>query len=194
MRNKTLFCILVYSLMNISLLKAQTVSFELKTNPSIDFTFNTIEKWQNGIIIPNVVTLNVVATGTQWDMYVGSITTSAGTWDNTQYYCATGNGFPPVNILQVAFRNSSSTSLITGYVPMQDISSTTLDVIGDHNNTPDLPIHCSDPIHKGTNTAGSYLIDPQCYQFKVDFRVVPGLNYRAGLYTMTVEIIIAPDL
>lgn len=180
--------------MNVGLLKAQTVSFELKTNPSVDFTFNTIEKYQHGIIIPNVATLNVVATGTQWDLYVGSITASAGTWDNTQYYCATGDGFPPVNILQVAFRNSSNTSLISGYVPMQDIATTTIDIIGDHNNAPDSPINCPDVNHKGTNTAGTYLNAPQCYQFRVDFRIVPGLTYRAGVYNMTVEIIVAPDL
>src|SRR5436190_12787116 len=126
MRNKILLIFQMCWLMSISLLSAQTVSFELKTTPSIEFTFNTIEKYLNGIIIPNVVTLNVVATGTQWDLYVGSITANAGTWDNTQYYAVTGDGFPPVNILQVAFRNSSNTSLITGYVPMQDIATTTL--------------------------------------------------------------------
>jgi hypothetical protein len=194
MRTKPFLFILACLLMNISFLDAQTVSFELKTTPSVDFTFNTIAKYQNGIIIPDVVTLNIVATGTQWDLYAGSITATAGTWDNTQYYCATGDGFPPVDILQVAFRNSSSTSLITGYVPMQDLATTNLNFIGDHNLAPDSPINCTDVNHKGTNTAGTYLTDPQCYQFKVDFRIVPGLNYRAGSYNLTVEIIIAPDL
>src|SRR5689334_18957989 len=132
-------------------LKAQTVSFELQTSPSIDFVFNTIEKYKNGIIIPNAVTLNVVATGTQWDMYVGSITTTAGTWDNTQYYTSTGDGFPPVNILKVAFRNTSSTPLLAGYQPMQDIATTSLDIIGDHTHAPDSPVHCSDVNHAGTN-------------------------------------------
>ena len=34
----------------------------------------------------------------------------------------------------------------------------------------------------------------QCYQFRVDLKVVPGMNYRPGLYTMQIEFIIAPDL
>jgi len=194
MKNTTNIFILFFLIMACSLLRAQTVSFELKTNPSIDFTFNTIAKYQSGITIPNAVTLNVVATGTQWDLYVGSITATAGTWDNTQYYCATGDGFPPVSILKVAFRNSGSTPLLTGYLPMEDISTTTLDIIGDHTHVSDPPINCGDVNHQGTNTEGTYLTDPQCYQFKVDFKIVPGLNYRAGVYTLTAEIIIAPDL
>jgi hypothetical protein len=194
MRSKFCFCIFSFLFINFSFIKAQSVSFEFKSSPTIDFLFNTIEKYKNGIIIPNAVTLNVVATGTQWDLYVGSITSSAGTWDNSQYYCSTGDGLPPVDILKVAFRNAGNTPLLGGYQAMQDISSTTLDMIGDHHHAPDPPISCPDVNHKGTNTEGSYLDDPQCYQFKVDFKIVPGLNYRAGLYSLTVEIIIAPDL
>jgi len=193
MKTRTVAFLFAFMLMS-AVLRAQTVSFELTTSPSIDFIFNTIEKYQNGIIISNAVTLNVVATGTQWDLYVGSITATAGTWDNTQYYCSTGDGFPPVDILKVAFRNSGSTPLLTSYQPMQDIATTTLDMIGDHNQAPDPPINCSDVNHKGTNTEGSYLTDPQCYRFNVDFRIVPGLTYRAGVYTLSVEIVIAPDL
>lgn len=173
---------------------AQSVDFALTTSPSIDFTFNTITKYQNGIIIPNAVTLNVVATGTQWDMYVGSTTATSGTWDNIQYYSSTGDGFPSVGLLQVAFRNNSSTSQISGYVPLEDISTTTLNVIGNRATSPDPAVNCSDVVNQGTNTPGTYITDPQCYQFKVDFRIVPGLTYRAGVYTLRVDIIIAQDL
>ena len=167
-----------FLLMNTFMSGAQSVSFELSTNPSIDFTFNTIAKYQNGIIIPSAVKLNVVTTGTQWDMYVGTTTSTAGTWDNIQYYSATGDGFPSVGLLQIAFRNISNTPQITGYVPLEDIATTSLNVIGERTNSPDPPINCNDVVNQGTNTQGSYLVDPQCYQFKVDFRIVPGLTYR----------------
>jgi hypothetical protein len=186
--------VIAFMFLKISMTWAQSVSFELKTNPTVDFTFNTIYKYMNGIIIPNAITLNIDAIGTQWDMYVGTTTATAGTFDNIQYYASAGNGFPPVGLLQVAFRNSSSTSQISGYVPLQDISTTTLDIIGNHLTAPDPAINCADPMHQGTNTAGDYLTDPQCYQFKVDFRIVPGLTYRAGLYNVRVDIIIARDL
>lgn len=186
--------LIAFSLLTIFTLSAQSVSFELITNPSVEFTFNTINKYQNGIIIPSVVTLNVVTTGTQWDLYVGTSTAAAGVWDNIQYYSSTGDGSPPVGLLQIAFRNTSNTPQISGYVPLQDIATTTLDVIGNHNTAPDPAINCNDVVHQGTNTAGTYLTDPQCYQFKVDFRIVPGTTYRAGVYTLRVDIILAQDL
>jgi hypothetical protein len=186
--------VLILFLLHCSWSFGQGVAFELKSNPSVDFTFNTIEKYTKGITIRDAVILDVVANGTQWDMYVGSVTSAAGTWDNVQYYSATGDGAPPVGLLQVQFRNSSSTPLITGFVPMQDLSTSTLDIIGNHNSAPDPPVNCADASHKGTNTAGTYVTDPQCYRFKVDFRIVPGLSYRAGLYNAEVDIIIARDL
>ena len=73
---------------------AQSVSFDLKTNPTVDFTFNTIQKYQTGIIVHDAVILDVVVPGTQWDLYVGSSTAVAGTWDNVQYYSTDGNSNP----------------------------------------------------------------------------------------------------
>jgi len=195
MKNKPALCIALLLLLNLFRTEAQqSVNFELKTSPSIDFTFNTITKYQTGITIPNAVTLNVDAIGTQCDLYVGTITTNAGTWDNTKYYTATGNGFPSVGLLQVAVHNSGSTSQLTGFVPLQDIATTNIDIIGNHLSAPDPAIHCADVSHQGTNTAGEYLTDPQCYQFKADFKITPGLNYKAGMYTLQVEFIIARDL
>lgn len=189
---KLLACFILTLLgMNVN---AQSVSFEFKANPGAEFIFNTITKYINGIVIPNVVTLDVVAIGTQWDLYVGTTTTTAGIWDNVQYYSSTGNGFPSVGLLQVAVRNASNTSQITGYIPLQDIATTALDIIGNHLNAPDPPVRCTDLIHQGTNTAGAYTSDPQCYQFSIDFRIVPGLNYIAGLYSLQVDFIIARDL
>lgn len=194
MKIKPAALIFAFLLMNTFEMWAQSVSFDFVTRPSIEFTFNTITKYQNGIVIPAAVILNVVATGTQWDMYVGTTTTAAGVWDNLQYYSSTGDGSPSVGLLQIAFRNTSNTSQISGYVPLQDIATTTLDVIGNHNSSPDPSVNCNDVVHQGTNTAGTYLTDPQCYQFKVDFKIVPGTTYRAGVYNLRVDIILVQDL
>ncbi|HRH66584.1 MAG TPA: hypothetical protein PLU53_09835 [Bacteroidia bacterium] len=172
---------------------AQSVDIILASDPAVEFTFNTVAKLVNGIVIPNAVTVNVEATGTGWDLYTGAVTTTPGTWDNAQYYASSGNGLPPVSILQMRVHNLSNTPLISGYVPVQDIATSTLDIIGDHLS-PDADINCSDPTPTGTNTAGSYTTDPQCYQFKVDLKLAPGLNYRPGVYTLQIEFIIAPDL
>src|SRR4051812_18787810 len=82
-----LFAVLLYSFST----HAQGVEFELKTSPTVDFTFNTIQKYQNGIIIHDAVVLDVVAAGTQWDMYIGTSTSAAGTFDNVQYYSNIGD-------------------------------------------------------------------------------------------------------
>ena len=173
---------------------SQTVSIDLTTSPNVDFTFNTISKYINGLVIPNAISLNIECTSGQWDLYVGSVTTIAGTWDNAQYYTLTGNGSPPVDILEVRVHNLSNTPLVSGYTPMQDVSTTTLDIIGNHLSAPDPAVSCGDLVPVGTNTAGSYITDPQCYQFRVDLKLNPGFNYRPGLYTLQLEFIIAEDL
>lgn len=175
-------------------IRAQTVSIDLTSPGNVDFTFNTIHKLINGIVIPNAIVINVEATGGQWDLYVGSVTAVAGTWDNAQYYTTSGNGSPPVNLLQMRVHNLSGTPLISGYVPMQDIATSTLDIIGNHLNSPDPAVNCSDIIPAGTNTPGSYLTDPQCYSFRVDLKMAPGTIYRPGLYTLQIEYVIAEDL
>ncbi len=172
---------------------AQTVNIDLVSATNVDFTFDSFYKLTNGIFLANAITFNVEAVGTKWDLYMGSNTSVPGVWDNVQYYGSSGNGAPSVGIVQCRVHNLSNTPLISGFVPLQDIATSTLDIIGNHNAV-DLPVNCSDPSPVGTNTPGSYISDPQCYQFRVDLRIVPGFNYRPGLYTLQIEFTIAPDL
>ena len=186
--------IIVATLLANNKIFAQAVNIDLAASPNVDFTFDTMKKLTFGIVIPNAITLNVEAVGTQWDLYVGSVTTIPGTWDNAIFYTTTGNGAVPVNLLQMRVHNLSNTSQISGYVPIQDISVSTLDIIGDHFTAPNPAVNCGDIIPTGTNTPGTYVTDPQCYQFRVDLKIVPGIVYRPGLYTLQIEYIIAEDL
>jgi hypothetical protein len=173
---------------------SQNVSLSISGNTDVEFTFNTITKLTTGIIKPNAFTIEVESTGPNWDLYAGTVTSVAGTWDNSIYYTTSGNGTPPVSLLQIRLHNLSNTPLISTYVASQDIASTTLDFIGNHNNPSDPAVNCSDINHTGTNTPGSYTTDPQCYQFKVDLKITPGLTYRPGVYNLQLEFILAPDL
>ena len=173
---------------------AQTVSIDLATATNVDFTFNSISKLVNGIVLPNAITVNVECTSGQFDLYVGSVTSVAGLWDNASYYTSTGNGNIPVDILLMRIHNLSNTSQLSGYVQIQDVATSTLDIIGNHTSAPDPAVNCSDIIPVGTNTAGSYITDPQCYQYRVDLKIVPGFIYRPGLYTLQIEFIIVEDL
>ena len=188
---KIILIILLCQLPNLS--KAQTVDIDLISATNVDFRFDTFYKLTNGIFIANAITFNIEAIGTQWDLYMGSVTAVPGVWDNVQYYGTSGNGAPGVGIVQTRVHNLSGTPQVSGFVPLQDIATSTLDIIGNHNIV-DAPVNCSDPSPVGTNTAGSYLSDPQCYQFRVDLRIVPGYTYRPGLYTLQIEFIVALDL
>jgi hypothetical protein len=165
----------------------QTVSFELKTSPNITFDFNTIQEYINGITYMNAVTLNINTTE-RFDIYVGATTTNVGFWDVTSTY-STGGNPPPISILKLQFRNGSSTSLMSGFFPLQDIASPTY-IIGT-SAAPDVSISCP---NNGTNAPGDYLTSPNCYKFNVDLRIVPGFTYQSGLYTLRIDYVIIQDL
>jgi hypothetical protein len=156
--------------------KAQSVNFELKTTPDVDFVFNTIDKYTNGIILPHALELNINAVGTQWDLYIGTTTTTAGSWNINTTYSSSGISPPPVSLMQARIYNADNTPVSgNGFIPLTDIA-TPLFIIGSTLNDP--AVNCSDPSPVGTNEAGNYITDPECYKFKVDLKVVPGLNNR----------------
>ncbi len=193
MRTKSHFIIIVFVAFFSFSSKAQSVNIDLASASNVDFNFNTFQKLTNGIYIPNAITLNVEAIGTQWDLYMGASTTTAGIWDNVQYYGTSGNGTPAVNMVSLRVHNLRNTSQVSNFTPLQDIATSTLDIIG-HQGAPDPTVNCSDANPTGTNTPGSYATDPSCYQFRVDLRITPGLNYRPGLYSLQILFIIAQDL
>lgn len=168
---------------------AQSVSFALKTNPNTTITFNTFDKYQYGIVVPNFLSLKVEAVGTEWDLYVGTTSVSAGYFDLNNSYSTTGSAAIPVSILQARVHTTSNTSQTgTSFFGLTDIAAPTY-LIGSSAN--DAAITCGTT---GTNVAGSYISDPQCYNFKVDIKATPGLGYRSGSYSLRVDFILVQDL
>jgi len=171
---------------------AQSVSFDLKTTPDLEFSFNTIDKYINGITRPNALELNVTATGSEWDLYIGATTTTAGSFNVVSSYSNNGIAQLPVSIVQARVYNTNNTSLTGGgFVPLTDIAAPVY-IIGGSSN--DAAVNCGDVVPTGTNQPGSYLSDPECYKFKVDLKLVPGLVYRPGLYTLRIDFILIEDL
>lgn len=168
---------------------AQSISFAMKTSSNSNFVFDTIDKYKNGIIMPSALTLRVEAVNSEWDLYVGSSTSAAGFWDVNNSYGNSGNSSVPVNILQARVFNVSNTALTgTSFFNLSDINNPTY-LIG--SNADDPAVLCTG---QGTNVAGSYSSQPQCYTFKVDLKVTPGLNYRAGSYSLRVDFVLIQDL
>ncbi len=172
-----------------SQLAAQSVSFALKTTPNNSFIFDTIEKYQNGIILPNYLTLKVESVGTEWDLYVGTTTGTGGIFDINTAYGTSGNASIPVGILQAKVTNTSNTSQTgSSFFNLTDIAIPRY-IIG--TSADDAAVACGSP---GANAAGSYTSQPQCYSFKVDLKAVPGLTYKAGSYSLRVDFILVQDL
>ncbi len=189
MRSKLIVFIgFVLIVLSTARMQAQSVSFALTTSPNITFDFNTIQKYQTGITIMNACTLNIEATGTQWDLYVGATTTNVGFWDVTNTYGSSGT-LPTIGIMKLQFRNAAATSQMSGFFSLQDRSNPTY-IIGSAA-APDAAISCP---NLGTNTAGSYLTNPSCYKFNVDLRIVPGFSLRPGLYTLRIDYVLIQDL
>ena len=189
MLNRVRLFVLLNAMLSLSYLShAQSVSFALKTSPSINFDFNTIQKYVSGITVMNVCELNVDAVGTQWDLYVGATTTVPGLWDVDAVY-AVGGAVPPINIMQLQFRNASNTSQVPSFFPIQDILTPTY-IIGTAV-APDPAVICP---ATGTNQAGNYMVSPGCYKFNVDMKVIPGLGLQSGAYSMRIDYILSQDL
>jgi len=187
--NKLLFivCCLLSASSN-----GQSFTFDLKTSPNIDFTFNTIDKYKTGIIIPHALELKVVAAGGQWDLYMGATVTSTGNWNVISSYSSTGISPPPIGLLQARIYNIKNTEEIgPGFFALTDIAMPTY-IIG--TAARDTIHNCSDMNPIGTNQPGNYNADPGCYRFNVDLKVNPGFTYRPGLYTLRVDFIIIEDL
>ncbi|MCT4586710.1 MAG: hypothetical protein N4A71_02725 [Carboxylicivirga sp.] len=188
MRKIGFLYLLLFFTITIPSIKGQSVSFSLKTSPAINLDFNTVQKYVSGITVMNVCELNIDAVGTQWDLYVGATTTIPGQWDVNAVYSAVGS-VPPINILQLQFRNASSTSIVPGFFPIQDILTPTY-IIGTPA-APDPAINCP---AIGTNQAGDYVSNPSCYKFNVDMKVIPGFGLQPGSYSLRVDYILVQDL
>jgi hypothetical protein len=187
MKYLLIFVLFVGFLMISKHTDAQSLSFAIKTSPNISFDFNTIQKYSTGITFMNACQLNVVAVGTEWDLYVGATTTLAGYWDVTSTYSSTGN-LPTVDMVKVRLRNTSNTPSILTYFDLKDIMAPTY-LIGTLLADPTINCPASE-----TNTAGSYLTSPGCYKFIVDLKIIPGLTFKAGLYSLRIDYIIIEDL
>ncbi|MFD2162962.1 hypothetical protein ACFSJU_11210 [Paradesertivirga mongoliensis] len=188
MKKTALILTLSLVLLNLAA-SGQSVSFALKTSPNLNFVFDSIDKYNKGIVIPSFVTLKVDAVGTEWDLYMGTTTTASGLFDVNTSYGTSGNSSIPVSILQARVYNASGTSQTgTSFFNLTDIA-TPVYMIGSAAN--DASVNCAS---SGTNVAGSYTTQPQCYSFKVDLKATPGLTYKAGSYSLRIDFVLIQDL
>ena len=184
---KVFAVIIVMSIMTLSLKSNAQFAFELKQGSNVVFDFNTIQEYLSGITYMNAMTLSVNV-DRRFDLYVGAVTTNIGFWDEVQTYSNIGDP-PTVDMVKLRFRNANSTSQVVGFFDLQDFGNPT-DIIGT-KGVVDGDINC--PLN-GTNTAGDYLADPGCYQFRIDLKITPDFTFKSGLYTLKIKYYLVEDL
>ena len=140
----------------------------LATDPNVEFTFNTIPSYVNGIIKPNVTELRVEST-VPWDLYVQAETVN---WAQLQAFSSAGTSTVPSTLLEVRVIDGAGSSALTNFTALTD---TRLDIVG---------------------TVGTYLTTPDSHFFRVDYRIIPTLTaqYQAGFYGLNVIYTLAEDL
>ncbi|MGW8122660.1 hypothetical protein ACV07N_08360 [Roseivirga echinicomitans] len=148
----------------------------LATDPNVEFTFNTIPSYVNGIIKPNVTELRVEST-VPWDLYVQAETTN---WAQLQAFSSAGTSTVPSTLLEVRVMDGAGTSALNNFTALTDAR---LDIVG--------TVGAGDGV-----AAGTYLTTPDSHFFRVDYRIVPTLTaqYQAGFYGLNVIYTLAEDL
>jgi hypothetical protein len=167
----------------ISLELQGVLDLTLVTNPNLDFVFSTIPQYQNGITKTNATELRVEAT-VAWDLTVNAETAA---WEAFEAYSQAGNAVVPSSIISVRAIDAGLTSLIPTFTSLVDAEQTAIigGPTGDTGESiPDVP-----------GAPGSYLTSPSTHQFRVDYRLSPGLEtYTAGYYGINLVYTLAEDL
>lgn len=167
---------------------AQELRFELKQNENLNFLFNTIQKYQTGITLMNATTLNVVSENQIWNLFVFARTQTPGEWDLVGSPYSTQGQHPPIDILELRFDNTFNTAQINDFMPLQEEGNPVY-IIGSPNADP--AVDCPG---QGTNTPGSYFVQPGCFRFTVHIRIRPGFELQPGLYTLEIVYNLMEDL
>lgn len=148
----------------------------LATDPNVEFTFNTIPSYVNGIIKPNVTELRVEST-VPWDLFVQAETVN---WSQLQAFSSAGTSTIPSTLLEVRVIDGAGNSALNNFTGLTDAR---LDIVGS--------VGAGDGI-----AAGTYLTTPDTHFFRVDYRIIPTLTaqYQAGFYGLNVIYTLAEDL
>lgn len=164
----------------------QSLDINITRGTDLNFTFNTIKQYSNGIILAGATEFRVESTA-QWDLYVGTQTNTAGQWDVLTSYSSAGTSTVPVSILEVRATSPGGSSQQTSFFQLQDNSSPIF-IIGTAAN---------DPLTTngiGTNRPGDPVNNAFTHRFRIDYRLTPTMNFTPGVYSLTVVFTLAEDL
>jgi hypothetical protein len=114
--------------------------------------------------------------------------TPVSEWETVTPY-GTAGAKPTLDMLDIKVYNGCNTPMFSGiYRSFGASNGSYIDII---NN---IGIISAGSCATNVNGAGSYLTNYNEYSFTVDYRIVPGLNYRPGLYRMSIHFCLVEDI
>jgi hypothetical protein len=153
------------------------LNLTMTSGPQVDFSFNSIAEYKQGIVKYNATQLEVDAT-VAWDMYVYAAT---DTWTQVEAYSTNGAAHLPAEILEIS--SSYNNSAITGGVGLDNnlVSLKGLTNSGMDDGTPDINTQF---LMGGDNTLagsdengapGTADGNPTSNKFRISYRLKPGV-------------------
>lgn len=167
-------------------------TIELTSEPVINFTFNSFGDYLRGInlfgqsIIKLTVVENAVPAGDcRWylTVHMDNNSSPATEWDEVLAYGTGSSTVPPLNILEMRFRNNCNTPISkTNYV---SLNSTALNI--PIVSSPGVSNTAGACLGDNVNRPGSYITNFGEFSFAVDYRLKPTLNLQPGIYLLNVK-------
>lgn len=151
----------------------------MTSDPQVDFTFSTIQDYQNGIIKFNAVQLEVDAT-VAWDMYVYA---STELWTQVESFSTNGSGELPAEILMISSSvdNSAIGTAVAVDGTLQSLRGLTNSGMNDGAPDAETQFLAGDfgTVQSGDATdafaPGTAAGNPSTHKFRMDYALYPGV-------------------
>lgn len=170
---------------------AGTSRFLMSTSGNVDFEFNDMREYINGITHSGSTQLRLkvdeIAVGfCKWKLFMyidnnGFLPNNE--WEPLNLYSATGIA-PELDLIEVKVYNGCGTPLMNGIFQIFAgcVQYDILDII------PDVPRTMPGPCDGSQiNGPGSFLTDYNEYNFNIDYRIKPGYTLKSGAYQIKIH-------
>ena len=173
----------------------------LSTPTNVDFTFDSFSKYKGGIsqsgstilrlkVLPNNASCKWV-----FRVYVDNNPgggTLATDWEHTMPPYGNSGSIPTLDLLEIRIYNGCNTPVASGiYRSFAPANGSSLDII-----PTGMLIPAGNPCVQGAsvNGPGSYLSNYDEYSFTIDYRIIPGLTCRPGMYQISLRFCLVEDM
>lgn len=165
------------------------------TPGNLDFTFDNFSKYNGGVTFSGatLLRLKVLANDAscKWVLRMYIDNNGGGTpmneWETSFPYSVSGLK-PTLDLIQVKVYNGCNTPISSGiYQNFAASNGAPIDIINDAT------LNVAGSCITNVNGAGSYLTNYNEYSFTIDYRIVPGLTYAAGMYTLNIHFCLVEE-